>query len=221
MVLDINCSANTIFHNNFYQNEHSAKDDGYNVWYSIDYMEGNYWSDYEDKYPGAEDNDGDGIWDDSYLIPGDGINFDNYPFVGPLILLPPFKPSIHCDKHFITVGESCILTIEAEDPVNQMIRYYVDWGDSEYLDSQTFYDSGEVVEYQHCFDEKGLYEIKVKAINVDGRVSDWSGPWEISVPKNKMINHPFQRFLENHPQLSPLLRLLHKDFTFGGDKNET
>jgi parallel beta-helix repeat protein len=208
MVLDINCFANTIFHNNFYQNEHSAKDDGDNVWYSIDYVEGNYWSDYKIKYPGAEDNDGDGIWDDSYLIPGDGINFDKYPFVEPLILLPPFKPSIHCDKHFITVGKSCILTIEAEDPVNQMVRYYVDWGDSEYLDSQTFYDSGEVVEYQHCFDEKGLYEVKVKAINEDGRVSDWSDPWGIAVPKNKMINHPFLIFLEQHPHLFPILRFL-------------
>ncbi|MHA1485387.1 MAG: Zn-dependent exopeptidase M28, partial [Candidatus Thorarchaeota archaeon] len=87
-------------------------------------------------------------------------------------------------------------------------RYYVDWGDSEYLDSQTFYDSGEVVEYQHVFDEKGLYEIKVKAINKDGRVSDWSDPWEMTVPKNKMINHPFQKFLEQHPHLFPLLRQL-------------
>jgi len=41
---------------------------------------GNYWSDYEDKYPGAEEIDSTGIWDPPYTIDGDN---DNYPLVEP------------------------------------------------------------------------------------------------------------------------------------------
>ena len=48
-----------------------------NVWDNG--VEGNYWSDYEDRYPNAIELNGSGIWDTPYVI--DGKNQDNYPVV--------------------------------------------------------------------------------------------------------------------------------------------
>ena len=40
---------------------------------------GNYWSDYGDKYPNAEEIDELGLWDTAYVI--NSNNQDNYPIV--------------------------------------------------------------------------------------------------------------------------------------------
>jgi len=40
---------------------------------------GNYWSDYEERYPNATEIDGSGIWNTQYII--DTNNQDNYPLV--------------------------------------------------------------------------------------------------------------------------------------------
>ena len=50
--------------------------------------------------------------------------------------------------------------------------------------------------------------IQVKAKDVYGAESEWSDPLPVSMPKNKAINTPFLNFLENHPNLFPLLRQL-------------
>jgi nitrous oxidase accessory protein len=72
---------NTFYHNTFVNNpkhvvidskSKSTWDDGYP-------SGGNYWSDYEEKYPDAEEIDGSGIWDTPYVI--DENNQDNYPIV--------------------------------------------------------------------------------------------------------------------------------------------
>ena len=48
---------------------------------------GNYWSDYKEKYPDAEEIDGSGIWDTPYSIASDKDNYplmqpwENYPFL--------------------------------------------------------------------------------------------------------------------------------------------
>jgi parallel beta-helix repeat protein len=40
---------------------------------------GNYWSNYEDRYPNAEERNGSGVWDTPYVIDED--NRDNYPLM--------------------------------------------------------------------------------------------------------------------------------------------
>ncbi len=60
-----------------------------NIW--DDGSKGNYWSNYEDRYPNATELDDSGIWDTSYVIDGD--NRDNYPIIPEFpswILLPLF-----------------------------------------------------------------------------------------------------------------------------------
>ena len=60
-----------------------------NIWDNS--SEGNYWSDYEERYLNATEIDNSGIWNTSYVI--DGNNQDNYPIVPEFpssLILPLF-----------------------------------------------------------------------------------------------------------------------------------
>jgi parallel beta-helix repeat protein len=87
-------SDNVIYLNNFVNNTHNidsyesanntlnSEDElSYNLSGTLytNYL-GNYWDDYEVKYPDAEEIDGTGIWNTPYDIDGDS---DNYPLVEP------------------------------------------------------------------------------------------------------------------------------------------
>jgi len=73
---------NRIYNNNFVNNYNGhAYDTGINTWYTTTSKEGNYWDDYEEKYPAAKKSYIDyykGVWDTPYQIPG-GNNKDLYP----------------------------------------------------------------------------------------------------------------------------------------------
>ena len=87
------CSNNAIFHNNFVGNieqvfsysANNAWDDGYP-------SGGNYWSNYEERYPDAEELDGSGIWDTPYET--DWNDQDNYPLMKPWAPAPPIPTTI-------------------------------------------------------------------------------------------------------------------------------
>jgi parallel beta-helix repeat protein len=81
-------SNNIIYHNNFINNTQQVYDDSWDfpdvppsisIWDDGYPSGGNYWSDYEEKYPNATELDGSGIWDTPYVI--DDNNQDNYPIV--------------------------------------------------------------------------------------------------------------------------------------------
>ena len=73
-------SENSVYHNNFVDNTEQVYKVGLtNVWDDGYPSGGNYWSDYEEMYPEAEELDGSGIWDIPYLI--DENNQDNYPLM--------------------------------------------------------------------------------------------------------------------------------------------
>lgn len=75
---------NVVYHNNFVDNSQQVYDYDYssiNVWDNGYPSGGNYWSDYEERYPDAEELDGSGIWDTPYVI--DEYNQDNYPLMYP------------------------------------------------------------------------------------------------------------------------------------------
>jgi len=79
-----NCSNNKFYHNYFVNNTSQAHVElsGINIWDDGYTSGGNYWSDYQEKYPDAEEKDGSGIWDTPYVI--DELNQDNYPIVPEL-----------------------------------------------------------------------------------------------------------------------------------------
>ena len=86
-------SNNTLYLNNLINNTQNAHSfNSTNIWNSTekisyfyngsefkDYL-GNYWSDYTDKHPDAEEIDSTGIWDTPYSIDSDE---DNYPLMNP------------------------------------------------------------------------------------------------------------------------------------------
>jgi len=80
---------NKFYHNNLVENKKQAVlSDSYdNIWDDGYPSGGNYWSDYVERYPDAEELDGSGIWDMPYII--DANNQDNYPLVNPWTPTPP------------------------------------------------------------------------------------------------------------------------------------
>jgi len=79
-------SNNRIFHNNFVANTRQAFSKFTNAWDDGYPSGGNYWSDYEETYPDAEEIDNSGIWNIPYWI--DENNQDNYPLIEPWTPLP-------------------------------------------------------------------------------------------------------------------------------------
>ncbi len=53
-----------------------------NTW--DDGKEGNYWSDYKERYSDANEVDASGVWDTPYVI--DENNQDNYPLIDPAVI---------------------------------------------------------------------------------------------------------------------------------------
>ena len=72
---------NTIYHNNFIGNTQQVQipTSGQANFWDDGAGKGNYWSDYEERYPNATEIDGSGIWGTPYVI--DENNQDNYPIV--------------------------------------------------------------------------------------------------------------------------------------------
>ncbi len=117
-------SNNIICHNNFIANgaqvydpswDHPNYSPSTNIWDLSYPSEGNYWSDYEDRYPDAEEGDCSGTWDTPYFI--DERNQDNYPLMG---MFSPVRHDIAvgdvtASPESVTVGEIVIITITIEN----------------------------------------------------------------------------------------------------------
>jgi parallel beta-helix repeat protein len=86
-------STNLIYHNNFINNTNQVYSyKSINTWDDGYPSGGNYWSDYEERYPDAEELDNSGIWDTPYVI--DENNQDNYPLMEPWTP-PPISATIN------------------------------------------------------------------------------------------------------------------------------
>ena len=84
-------SSDSVYHNNFVNNTQQVYDESWygpevpsstNVWDDGYPSGGNYWSDYEEWLPDAEELGGSGIWNTPYVI--DENNQDNYPLISEL-----------------------------------------------------------------------------------------------------------------------------------------
>jgi len=75
-------SNNYIYHNNFVDNTQQVNIHSSTTVWDDGAGKGNYWSNYEDRYPDAEETDESGIWDTPYVI--DENNQDNYPLMNLL-----------------------------------------------------------------------------------------------------------------------------------------
>jgi len=77
-------SNNCIYHNNLINNTDQGYDNtGTNSWDNGYPSGGNYWSDYTENYPDAEELNESGIWNTPYDILGDAGAQDRYPLMNP------------------------------------------------------------------------------------------------------------------------------------------
>ncbi len=142
----------------------------------------------------------------SYILsaPMDEIDLitivESQPFGDPsLIIASESQPPIKPEKPNGTINgqiktEYTYSTISF-DPENDKIFYLFEWGDGTNTDWIGPYESGEKVEANHTWMEKGNYNLRVKAKDENGVQSDWSDPLPINMPYNEKIN--FIRFFIN------------------------
>jgi hypothetical protein len=93
------------------------------------------------------------------------------------------------------------------DPENHRIYYYIDWGDGTNSSWLGPYDSGQKIQANHTWQEKGNYHIKAKAKDVYNIESDW-GVLKINMPKTVSFNFLFMKLFNRFPHAFPILRHL-------------
>lgn len=107
-----------------------------------------------------------------------------------------------------TTGNTYTYSTSTTDPDNDKISYLFDWGDG--TDSGWIgpYNSGETVSASHSWSNQNTFQVKVKAKDVRLKESPWSDPLSVNIPRNRAFNGPIIQFLQNHPNLFPILRQL-------------
>ncbi|MCK4902000.1 MAG: PKD domain-containing protein [Thermoplasmatales archaeon] len=120
---------------------------------------------------------------------------------------PPDKPDKPSGPSSGNPGEEYTYTTKTTDPDGDEVYYKWDWGD-ETSDWEGPFNSGETVESKHIWAEGGTYQIKVKAKDEHDDESDWSEPLSVTMPRNRIVNKPFLQFLQQHPNLFPILQQL-------------
>jgi len=120
------------------------------------------------------------------------------PISEPPVSLPPCTPSIIGPESGKT-GWKYSYTFASEDPEEEELYYWVDWGDNTTSDWIGPYNSGEKCIASYCWSEKGNYNIKVKTKDSYGLESRWSDPLPIVMPYSyeptyQFFDWLFQRF---------------------------
>ena len=122
---------------------------------------------------------------------------------------PPNIPNIPSGPSTGTIGIQYHYTTSSTDSDGDQIKYGFDFdGDGTVNNWSEFENSGDSCLIFHKWNNKGTYQVKVKAQDEHGRESGWSDPLSVTIPKikTKTKNISFLTFLENHPYLFPLIR---------------
>ena len=99
-------------------------------------------------------------------------------------------------------------TFTSVDPEDDDVSYYIRWGDGDITNWTDFQSSGAPgYTESHSWNTQGTFIIQAKAKDINGQESDWK-IFTVTMPRNKAINNLFLQFLQNHPNLFPILRQL-------------
>ena len=118
---------------------------------------------------------------------------------------PPTAPTID-GKSSGKTGTSYTYKFTSNDPDSNDVSYYIKWGDGSVTDWTAFQASGPPGYTEaHAWDNQGTYIAEAKAKDIYGAEGDWA-ELKVTMPRNRAINRPFLNFLQNHPNLFPILR---------------
>jgi len=118
--------------------------------------------------------------------------------------LQPEKPEPPEGPTSAGVNEEHTYTAITTDPNGDQIYYLFDWGDESYSGWIGPFESGEIAETSHNWEDRGEYEIRVKAKDEHGVQSEWSDPLPISMPIIKN-NNIFMNILKLFPIIYSLI----------------
>jgi len=93
------------------------------------------------------------------------------------------------------------------DPEGDNVSYYIEWMYGDITPWTSYQASGIIYSESHIWNKRGTYTIRARAKDEYLEESDWA-ELEVTMPRNKPINTPFLKFLENHPNLFSLLQIL-------------
>jgi len=112
----------------------------------------------------------------------------------------PDKPTLSGDTSG-KINEEHNYFATTADPNNEDVYYWFDWDDGTNSGWLGPYASGEQCSTKHSWNEQGNYEVKVRAKDVNGIVSEWSDPLAVSMPKSKLLTMGLiiQKILEHYP----------------------
>jgi len=205
-------------------------------WWALDTQDGydipvylyldNIWN----QINGVLENDGEYLWDTTTLPDGtytllvaaydDDGNVDqdeSEPFQiknyeEPPENQAPNKPNKPSGPTSGNTGDEYTYTSSTNDPDGDQVWYMWDWGDGTNSGWLGPYNSGEICEAKHIWEEQDTYSIRVKVKDEHGKESAWSDPLGVSMPRNRQMSNPiFQQILklliERFPVFARLLSM--------------
>jgi len=122
----------------------------------------------------------------------------------------PDSPSI-TGPHSCKVGESCDFSAQSEDPNEDSIRYYFDWGDGSNSDWTEYLNSGSKVYKSHTYTNKGAYKVKVKVEDIDNMQSE--ALYTVTIT-TKEKNPRIIQFLQGLPMLKNFIKFLYTFYLY-------
>lgn len=104
----------------------------------------------------------------------------DYALVVRPVLAGPLPPEIDGPTD-LDIGVEYDFTFRSEDPGDEDLYYYIDWGDGTYEEWIGPYTSNETITVSHAWFEGGFLSIKAKAKNAIGSEGGWSVPHDITI----------------------------------------
>ena len=127
---------------------------------------------------------------------------ENHPPLTPIIE-GPISDKIRTELYY---------NITIEDPDNDELDLYVDWGDGTNTTIINWYASPNdpiIIRVNHPWEKKGTYIIKAKCTDGLGSESDWA-TLSVTMPYsyNQPIPHILELLFQRFPHVFPILRQL-------------
>ena len=104
-----------------------------------------------------------------------------------------------------SVGKNYTFSTVSSDPQLDNIFYLFDWGDGTNSGWLGPYISGEYIQSSNIWQEQKVYQIKVKAKDIEGFTSGWSDSSTLSIPRNRMEIYDLPNILKN---ICPIIKIL-------------